>query len=311
MSNSQYNLPADLVIEGGGAKIPALLGGAHSIIDAGFQIRRIAGTSAGAIVGSALASGYTPDEIRPLLYFTDFSKFLDGPKYLIPRLYNLVNHKGMYKGDVFYEFMQDVLFNKGVRTFNDLQSEYGWKFRAIAADISDGSLMVLPDDVTKFDMDPGEFEVALAVRASMSIPAYFRPIQLRGHYLVDGGLLSNFPVWLFDSPGEPKWPTFGVMLREQGYDSPALINDFKSYVVAMFRTMMTAHDRRFVRPEDFKHRVTAIDVRDVTTFDFGLSVLKKEELYHSGRKAVNNFLKDWDWEEYKEWALRVRNVTTS
>lgn len=54
----------------------------------------------------------------------------------------------------------------------------------------------------------------------MSIPVYFEPVRWENpetgkeHIIVDGGLLSNFPVWLFDADGEPDWPTFGLLLVE-------------------------------------------------------------------------------------------------
>src|SRR5512143_1962650 len=71
-------------------------------------------------------------------------------------------------------------------------------------------------------VDPDELEVALAVRMSMSVPLVFEPVRFRNpetketHLMVDGGLLSNFPVWLFD-PGNamPVCPTFGLLLVEK------------------------------------------------------------------------------------------------
>ena len=65
---------------------------------------------------------------------------------------------------------------------------------------------------------------------SMSIPIFFKPWRWRSeladdrseHLIVDGGVLSNFPVWLFDSEGEPPWPTFGLMLVEPGAPAPGV-----------------------------------------------------------------------------------------
>ena len=55
---------------------------------------------------------------------------------------------------------------------------------------------------------------------SMSIPFFFEPVVHKKSYFVDGGILSNFPVWLFDSPGIPEWPTFGFKFIEPEYNRP-------------------------------------------------------------------------------------------
>ncbi|PJI08961.1 MULTISPECIES: patatin-like phospholipase family protein [Clostridium] len=62
--------------------------------------------------------------------------------------------------------------------------------------------MILPDDLRKYNIDPMEFSIAKAVRMSCSIPLYFTPYILKNtspySFIVDGGLLSNFPIWIFD-----------------------------------------------------------------------------------------------------------------
>ncbi|MDO7206006.1 patatin-like phospholipase family protein [Paraclostridium bifermentans] len=63
-------------------------------------------------------------------------------------------------------------------------------------------LLVLPDDLVDYGLDPMEFEISKAVRMSVSIPLYFYPVELKydnkSCFVVDGGLLSNFPIWIFD-----------------------------------------------------------------------------------------------------------------
>src|SRR5919112_859863 len=87
-------------------------------------------------------------------------------------------------------------------------------------------LLVLPRDAHWLGIeDPDELSVALAVRMSMSIPLIFEPVSFREpktgreHLLVDGGMLSNFPVWLFDAE-EPLWPTIGLKFVEDDPRAP-------------------------------------------------------------------------------------------
>ncbi|HEY8343112.1 MAG TPA: patatin-like phospholipase family protein, partial [Calditerricola sp.] len=69
-------------------------------------------------------------------------------------------------------------------------------------------MVVLPDDLPEYGIDPQRFPIARAVRMSGSLPFYFDPVVLtvgrRRTLFVDGGLLSNFPVWLFDVKGVPR-----------------------------------------------------------------------------------------------------------
>jgi len=100
-------------------------------------------------------------------------------------------------------------------------ARFKYRLHVVASNITRNELMVLPQDVAKLGLDPDEFEVALAVRMSISIPYFFMPVRVAEaaspgakHWVVDGGLLSNFPIRYFDSPpGEaPPWPTFGLLL---------------------------------------------------------------------------------------------------
>ncbi|SDG07994.1 Patatin-like phospholipase [Fontibacillus panacisegetis] len=98
---------------------------------------------------------------------------------------------------------------KGIRTFSNLPKG---KLRIIASDITSGRILVLPDDLERISIKSKGFEVARAVRMSYNIPYFFDPVLLRlppklskGKpfseqflHIVDGGLLSNFPLWLFD-----------------------------------------------------------------------------------------------------------------
>lgn len=311
----------DLVCEGGGVKIPGLVGALYGIENNGFTPSHLAGTSAGAIVAALRAAGYTPEELKMLLMDLNFKEFLDGGAWGT-KAYNVFTNHGIYKGDYFYNYIKKLLTDKGIKTFGDLLSEdpadhgiikYRWRLKVFASDISLERLVTLPDDATLYGMLPDDLEVAWAVRASMSIPFFFYPIKKGNSYIVDGGLISNFPIWAFDSYNEePTWPTFGLLLDEK--DAPSRQEPNKigfwphEYFLAMFRTMMKANDRRFIRPDDFEQRTIKIDTLGVGTTDFNLSAERKEALFHSGRKAAEEFLENWSFDKYVEWARKIRGI---
>ena len=222
---------ADLVFEGGGVKGIGLAGAFKQVYDTGYRPACVAGTSAGAITASLVAAGYTGDELEQIvLHEMDFTKFED-PTFLdhfgvAGDLAEFLKSRGMHSGDYFVGWIRELLGAKGKTQFGHLRDPspsaenrtYG--LQVIASDISAQSMLVLPRDAAQLGIgDPDELEIAHAVRMSMSIPVFFEPViqrdgQGREHTIVDGGLLSNFPVWLFDSASDvrPAFPTFGMLL---------------------------------------------------------------------------------------------------
>jgi NTE family protein len=173
----------------------------------------------------------------------------------------------------------------------------------IVSDLTEQRLLVLPRDAHKLGVeDPDGLEVALAVRMSMSIPLFFEPVSFkepktsREHVIVDGGMLSNFPVWLFDAE-EPSWPTIGVKFIEEDSRAPlgALGSiggffDLVDYARNLVETMLEAHDRFYLEETDY-HRTIAIDALGVGITEFDLPKERAMELYDSGRAAAEAFLR--------------------
>lgn len=310
---TQTQKRVDGVFEGGGVKGIGLVGAASEIEAAGYEFVNLAGTSAGAIVATLLAAGYSGAELKQTINGIDFSTFEDSD--LIGRipyagaLIDEIFKKGLYKGDVFLNLMRDLLAQKGIHTFRDLiqpefadEDRYRFKVRVVASDISRERMLVLPQDVRDYGMAPEDLEVALAVRMSMSIPFFFEPVKFKNSDIVDGGLLSNFPVELFDSDGPPPWPTFGFKLVLSGQDDPAKmvqhpISGPISELSALFFTAIEAPDAYYLSNDKFVRTIT-IDTLDVGSTDFNLTPDQKEALYQSGVSGAKTFLAHWDFQKY-------------
>lgn len=302
----------DLVCEGGGVKIPALVGALAAIEQQGFEPDCLAGTSAGAIVASMRSAGYCPEEMHTIMSDLDFNKFKDGASFgrVIP---NLIRKKGVYSGDYFLRMMQGFMRDKGVLTFGDLKVDGAdpkrrYALRVFSADIARGTLVTWPDDAKLYGLNPDYLEVAWAVRTSMSIPYFFWPVKLEDSYFVDGGLLSNFPIWQFDSHFAPRFPTFGINLQENGMGRARHINSNLDFLQAIIQTGLEAHDKRFIRPGDLKYRTIMAPVGEVKATDFDITTAQREELYHSGFRAAQEFLSSWRWGDYLTWAKDIRGI---
>ena len=315
--NVKNKFKADAVFEGGGVKGIGLVGAVAVAEEQGYKWVNVAGTSAGAIVAALLAAGYSAAEIKEVLNELDYNRFKDTSLLdrvpLVGPFASLVFEKGIYEGKFFENWMRGLLQEKKVETFKDLTLEeykdderYRFRLRVIASDISQGRLLVLPQDIADYGVIPEDLNVAAAVRMSMSIPFFFEPIKLRNmktnqvSYIVDGGLLSNFPVWLFDSEGSiPEWPTFGFKLVEPEEGTPHQVRGPISLLTALFSTMIEAHDARYIEDEQFV-RTIPIPTLGVGTTEFDISRERSEALYQSGRQAAEKFLATWNFSNYAQ-----------
>jgi NTE family protein len=235
---------------------------------------------------------------------------------------SVLKDKGLYEGRTFLAWLRERLAAKGVRTFRDLvhpefasDPRYRYRVQVVASDVTARRLLVLPRDAPLYGIEPDDLDVALAVRMSASVPFYFEPVLLpdaetgEDHVIVDGGVLSNFPVWLFDVEGEPPWPTFGLLLVEPDPSTPlgdrlprrgpsdGRVGGLLDYVRSLIATMVEAHDRLYVEKAAFA-RTIPISTLGVGTTEFGLGSRRAAELYAAGRSAAEAFLAGWDFEGY-------------
>ena len=298
---------ADAVFEGGGIKGIGLVGAVARAEELGYEWQNLAGASAGAIVASLLAAGYKAVEIAEILSNTNYKEFKDTnwigntPPGMI---YNLIKYGGLYNGDRFEEWLSELLSWKGVENFGDILYDkdadniYRWKLTVIVSDITRKRLLVLPRDLEGLLINPDAFPIARAVRMSMSIPIFYKPIVLKGNYMVDGGALSNFPVWVFDSEGTPEWPTLGFKLVEP---SAKPLTHRRMGPISLLRellsTMIEARDSRYIQDRDFVRTIT-IPTGNVNTIQFNISRQDSATLYNSGYDAAEEFFKSWDFDKY-------------
>ncbi len=337
MSQEAKARPADAVFEGGGVKGIGLVGALHAFEQAGWEWQNVAGTSAGSIVAALVSVGFTATELKDVMNNRiDFRQLMDtagiGKLPVVGPWLSLLFTRGMYQGDYFLNLIRELIEAKtGEKAlkFGDLvvpmaegdseedyENKYKYKLRVIASDISNNTMLALPQDVKGLGLNPDELEVALAVRMSISFPFFFKPFILqtggaspRPHWVIDGGMLSNFPVWLFDSPAGqvPSWPTIGFLLAEPESEEGRYhhIRGLVSMLQAMVRTMSSFYDRKALEDSD-KTRVVSIPTGPYSTLDFDLDDAGKDWLFQSGRQAAEQFLSAFEFESYKERQMAAR-----
>jgi NTE family protein len=221
-----------LVLGGGGARGAAHIGVLKVLERERVPVCRIAGTSMGAIVGGLYASGYSADEIEAILAAIDWKDVLnDDPprtdfpmrrkndtlRYLLDARLGLRDGaiqlpRGVIQGQKLLTLLRRlVLHTWKTPTFDDLPIP----FRAVATDIATGEAVVF---------DRGD--LALAIRASMSVPAAFAPLRVDGRLLVDGGIVNNVPVDVVKAMGADRVIVVDVgapLLKDSELTSPFAI----------------------------------------------------------------------------------------
>jgi NTE family protein len=314
-AGSEERLKINGVFEGGGVKGIALAGAVSAAMDQGYEFHEVAGTSSGSIIAAFLAAGYRGEDMKTMIMHTPFSSFLKrsrifNTKTIGPPL-RLLLKKGLYSGEVLENWVYRMLLAKGIRTFGDLKPN---QLRIIASDISQGRLLVLPDDIALYGLDPLKFSVAKAIRMSTSIPYFFDPVMIRKSvkasgssesfqeqfvYIVDGGLLSNFPLWVFDHEFHTmRIPVIGFQLVGKVISPIRHIKGPVTMLQALMETMLNAHDERYIE-EHNRFRTVKIPTLDVQNTEFHLSKEKSLELYGAGYKASEQYFKKWTMDRYE------------
>jgi len=307
------------VFEGGGVRGIGHVGAACGMEEGGYRFVNLAGSSAGAIVAALLAAGYGCQELKRELSALDYRKFMG--KDLLDcfgaagKVLSIFLTLGIYHTGYLEEWMDELLGRKKMRRFGDVK-EGGRTLKITASDLTKRRLFVFPDDLKACGLEADSFPIARAVRMSVSIPVFFEPVRWRDgngerHLMVDGGLLSNYPMWVLDDGKTvPKWPTFGFRFMGEGEGEAASLcpenPDLLEYLKAIVSTSLDAFDNSHVSAGDFERTIripttvkTGGCMRKIGAVDFDIEDPCSQGLFENGREAARQFLRTWDFERWK------------
>lgn len=324
------NKKVNAVFEGGGVRGIGHVGAACVFEEKGYEFINLAGSSAGAIVASLLAAGYQCDEIKEVMKTLDYVKFKQKTllHYLgtAGKVISIFSYYGIYSADYFEKWLNNLLEKKGKVTFGDIKTKdvdcqnSTYKLQVTASDLTDKKLLIFPNDLKDFCINPDKFPIAKAVRMSMSIPIFYEPYKLRDckgkeHLIVDGGLLSNYPMGILDDGrSNPKCPTVGFKFVENSNETPKTtpsqsnMNVFE-YIMSLATTALNAKDKQYISYSkgDFQRTIaipTTVKINDkiqnISATDFDISKEEIDALFNNGAQAAMKFLNTWDFEQWKK-----------
>jgi NTE family protein len=262
-----------LVLSGGGARGAAHIGVLKVLEQERIPIDAIAGTSIGAVVGGLYASGLSAAEIEAVIGSAEWlAAFRDEP----PRSRLSFRRKsedqnflvrfplGLKSGDfrlprglVSGQRLQQVLRRLtlpvvAARSFDELPTP----FRAVATDLESGEGVVL-----------GDGDLVTAMRASVSAPGVFAPVEHEGRLLVDGGLADNLPVDVARAMGVDRLIVVDVGFPLQARSGLDSVGTISNQMLAILIRRGSDPQRRSLGPQDV---LLAPALGEASSFDFGL-----------------------------------------
>ena len=279
------------------------------------------------------------------------------------KIYRIIQRRlGVNPGRNFTDWIAEELNKAKVHTIGDLKllrkklphglihlggqdlSNAEAKLAIITSDITTHTKVEFPKMAELYWNDPDNVKPSDLVRASMSIPFFFEPFEIReipndektpkppgyktykelwddhASYtgptppaikFVDGGMLSNFPINVFHrTDGKtPTRPTFGVRLSTFR-DNYADAKNLMSFSGAMISTMRQIHDYDFLmRNPEYRLLICRIDAdKDFNWLDFEMKQPEQIKLFIQGAAKAVEFLECFDWEKYKETRLESAKV---
>lgn len=290
----------NLALKGGGVKGIAYVGALRELDKAGLLrgIERVAGTSVGSLLAGMICAGYSVDQIKDLLknHF-DLKKFKIGWNPL-----RIFKYYGLYSGKYILDFIHSYLVGSPKNlppnvTFRQMKEAGCKELYIFACDLNLHTIQEF-----SFFKTP-EVVVAEAIRASMSIPMFFRAWKFRDsnpndHIFVDGGIAFNYPLGFFDNDRFASSPDFiceeaiGLYLHDKASDKEVNLSFSQplSFIKQLFKILLNVQniDIGFETAEG--NRSIRIDGLGISATDFNLSLSDMDSLIRSGSECAKMFL---------------------
>ena len=390
----------DLVFEGGGAKGTVFVGALQELETRGHTPARLLGTSAGSIMSTFLAAGYTAAEMKAALSEKEddqpvFMGFLETPPVPSPdviqnsairsllrevnisilpdlvedvlddqiakaiatsrmtgRIFSFIEDGGFYAAQTFLTWFENKL-NSGTYPLDrgahpkGTQRKFGGMTMAEFYDATGTDLSLVASDTTASRIlilnhrTAPELPVKWGVRMSMSVPLLWHEVvwqsewgtyrgkDISGDAIVDGGLLSNFPIELFLSTQPQVLAVMGAkttddenvlgFLIDESLDvagAPEPLPEEKAFdfgklrsvqrIQNLINTLTQAHDKMVI--DAFEHLVIRLPAKGFGTIEFGMSDKRREALIAAGRSATDGHFKQVEGSKPERMSFGMKSI---
>lgn len=312
MQNAAHGQKVALVLSGGGAKGLAHVGVLKALEENNVPIDYIIGTSMGGVVGGFYAAGYSPDQIEQIILSQDFQRWVNG---ILGDNYNFHYFKkennaswlsvnlavdSTLNATLNSNLANDVALNFALAEYLATSSEranYDFDsllipFRAVAADIFTQKEVVL---------DKGSLSDAL--RATLSVPFFYRPIKIEEKYLFDGGLYNNFPIDVAKEAFRPD-VVIGVNVSSKRYEEYPYEEDEKLIRQSLLFMLMNKTDLAVLDSGDIYMEP---NLANYSSLDFSYAKSIADSGYVEAQRHMDKILNSIDRRESCESVTEKRH----
>ena len=298
----------NFVASGGAARVVSYIGAVEKLEECGrlAGFKRFAGSSAGSICASVLSFRAPVKKVRDILLGLDFKALLDDDIGIVRDSIRFIKDYGFYKGDALEDWIESILkelTGDADITFAQAHAKYGTELVITGTNLS--------RRITEFyhyKTFP-DMKISKAIRISCSIPFVFkavkRPYTANGitydEVLVDGGVLNNYPVWVFNKDGSlcesrvhamPNENTIGLQIFYGNTDGQFRnLKNIEKYARGLIDSLFSEIHRGHVTSDYWQNTVSV--VIDFATDDIKVSLDQKLAMIECGRKCMTQFLEKY------------------
>ena len=301
----------NLSFEGGGVLGFAYVGAIKALDELGIlkNIKRYSGTSVGSLFAVLLCIGFTSDEITTISYNLDLTQT---KKCCLSKIFNTLNHLGLHSLRDLKRRFRTIIARKvdPEITLIDLYKKTGKDLVIVATNLNEkrGAYFHHATFPSAKLID--------VLLASISVPVIFQPRKLdymgNADYYVDGGIIDNYPIWVFndlkklkngkineiDKESPIPTTTLGLKLfRENEKNNKDVfvgrtqIRNIKSMLTEVVNTLLTQIERSEIT-SSYIQQTIPIHIPDISFVKFDLSRQDKEILINCGKESVQTYLQN-------------------
>ena len=279
-------IPNRIYLSGGGICAIAHVGALQELSNhiSLKTVKEWMGVSAGALVAMCLCIGFTLDELQDFCIrfdFTNIKEYDSIPGWLL--------HFGIDTGERLHKLIEACLHVKGLSsefTFKECYQQFGKSLRVIATDLNEATSQNFCPNSTP------DYKISDAVRASMSYPYYFQPFicPKTGHYLSDGGIISNYP--LFIIPKREHSKTLSILIRTQIKKEPTLVDaDLENIIGRPLQIVLT--ERTNIEARFYDAHCIQIQLGELNILDFCFDDETKATIIQKGKDSVRKYIRTY------------------
>ncbi len=291
------------IFGGGGIRGAAYAGALRSIEENKINITGCAGSSVGSIVACLYGIGYSACEIEEI--FMNFS-----PDIFRDINFDIIKGIGFSKGELFLSWMKELVEKKYYGEKYVPNGNNHVKFKDIDKDIVILSVNLTDSSFKEFSRKKTpDFEIVQAVRASVSMPGLFKPVQIGDEIFVDGDLMKSWPLWRLSENLCPEDSRI-LEFRLEDMEENKKIENPLVYINAVYNTV-TNFATDFVMDlygKRDKFDYIKLNLKNISVVDFMITKEKKKELIDIGYQMTTEYFKEFLPKKKKDLVFAYNSI---